>query len=168
MEYSVLIFVHLLSAIVWGGMAVMAFFFVIPAAQAAGPAGGAVMAGLAQRKYPIFINVVAFINVLSGLRLYSLRFSPEWVATPQGIVLSLGGLLGISALAMGTLRMRPATVKLGALGAAVRASGGPPSAEQAARMAALNAVIAKYAKILGWHLVAAMVLMSLNRLAAQL
>ena len=27
------------------------------------------MAGLAQRKYPIFINVVAFINVLSGLLL---------------------------------------------------------------------------------------------------
>jgi uncharacterized membrane protein len=168
MEYTVLVFVHVLGAILWGGMGLMAYFFLIPSVQEAGPAGGAVMAGLMKRKMSLVMNIAAYATVISGLRLYQLRFSMDWLTTAQGLGLTLGGLLGLGALAIGQMAMRPTAEKLGDLGAQIKAAGTPPSPEQAAQMAALGAKMGKLAKVMGFHMLGAVVLMTLNRLLAQL
>ena len=46
MEYLILIFLHVLFGIFWAGGAIVAGFFIFPSVLDAGPAGGAVMAGV--------------------------------------------------------------------------------------------------------------------------
>ena len=53
MEYLILIFVHVLFGIFWAGGAIVAGFFILPAVVDAGPAGGAVMAGVVRRRLPV-------------------------------------------------------------------------------------------------------------------
>ncbi len=166
MEYTILVFLHVLGAILWGGMGIASYFFLIPAIQEAGPAGGAVMGGLMKRGYSLVITVASWVTVISGLRLYMLRFTPEWLQTAQGLGLTLGGLLGLGALGIGSFGMKPTAEKLGALGAQIKAAGGPPSAEQAAEMAALSAKLGRLAKLMGIHVGGAVLLMTLNRILA--
>jgi hypothetical protein len=52
---------------------------------------------------------------------------------------SLGGLCAVAALAIGGIMTARSAEKLGTMGAAIAASGGPPTAEQAATIAMLRA-----------------------------
>ena len=158
MEYSALILVHVLSAFVWGGGVVVAGFFFIPSILEAGPGGGAVMGGVMKRKYSVYMTIAGVLAILSGLRLYSLRFSAAWIVTPEGIVLTLGGLLGLSAFAIGMFRQKPLAEKMGLLAKEGRG----------AEIPAVAAQLAKYAKIAAWHLIAVIILMAGHSLASQL
>jgi uncharacterized membrane protein len=168
MEYQSLLLVHVFFGIIWGGGAIAAGFFVLPAVLEAGPAGGAVMAGVAKRRFPVLMTVSGFLVVLTGLRLYMLRFDAAWLTSPEGIVLSLGGILGIGALAIGFTVQKPTVEKLGALAAKVAAAGAPPTPEQAAEMNALRGRAARIGKVIGWHLIGAALLMASHTLAAGL
>src|SRR5262245_35345132 len=138
MEVPILRLIHILSGIVWAGGAIAVGWFVIPSVADAGPAGGAVMRGIAARRFPQIITVAGFLTVLAGLRLYWLKYTAAWLGTPEGVMLSIGMLLGISALSIGVFVQRPTAGRLAALAATVGASGGPPNAEQAAEMQALS------------------------------
>src|SRR5258708_2869197 len=100
MEYPVLVLVHVALAIFWGGGILIAGFFLVPSILDAGPAGGAVMAGMVKRRFPQIMVIAGALTLLSGGRLYWLHFSPEWLKTGEGMALSLGGLLAISAFAI--------------------------------------------------------------------
>ena len=171
MEYGVLIFVHVAAASLW---AVVAFFFgayLVPSISDAGPAGGAVMGGLMKRKMPVFMTATAVLGVLSGLRLYILRFGAPgaglaWVGTPEGIVLTLGSLAGIHAFIKGLLVSKPLAEKIGALGAQMAQAQGKPTPELVAEMQATQAKMAKMARSSGFELLAAFLLMASHRLAA--
>lgn len=165
MELAFLRLLHLCFGFLWAGGAVIMGLWVIPAVVAAGPAGGAVMQGVVvDRKLPQVLTVSGLITVLCGLRLYMLKFSMGWLTTPEGIALSLGGLLGIAAFFIGVMVQRPRAAQVAALGAEIAASGGPPSAEQQAKMAELQGKLVRTGKVLAWHLVASVVLMSAMRL----
>jgi uncharacterized membrane protein len=168
MEYLVLVLIHILFGIIWAGGAIAAGLFILPAALGAGPAGGAVLAGVAQRKFPLVMTVSAILVVLSGLRLYMIRFASGWITSPEGIVLSLGALLGLAAFAMGLFVQKPAVERLGALSAQIAASGAPPTPEQAAQLQALRTRVGSIARVLAWHLLAAATLMASHRLFAAL
>jgi hypothetical protein len=112
--------------------------------------------------------VAASIVVLTGVRLYMVRFSSTWVTTPEGLVLTLGALLGLAAFVMGVFIQKPAVEKMSALGARIAASGAPPTPELAAEMQRLRARVRKIASLTAWHLLGAAVLMSVHRLAAAL
>ena len=101
MEYLSLVLLHVFFGAIWAGGAIATGFFIVPAVLDAGPAGGPVMAGVAKRKFPTVMSVAAVLTVLAGIRLYSIRYAPGWVASKEGIVLSLGALLGIGAFVMG-------------------------------------------------------------------
>ena len=49
MEFPVLILIHVVFGIFWAGGAIVLGLFVVPAVLDAGPAGGAVMAGVVKR-----------------------------------------------------------------------------------------------------------------------
>lgn len=168
MEFASLLLLHIFFAILWAGGAVAAGFFIIPSVLEAGPGGGAVMAGVLKRRFPIVMTVSGLLVVLTGLRLYTMRFSTAFLGTPEGIVLSLGGLLGLGAFFIGVFVQKPTAERLGALGAELAAAGSPPSPAQAAELAALRTRLGKVAKLTGWHLIASALLMASHRLAAML
>jgi uncharacterized membrane protein len=168
MEYASLLLLHVFFGILWAGGAIAAGFFIIPAVLEAGPAGGAVMAGVMKRKFAVLMTASGFVVVLSGLRLYSLLVSGAWIVTPQGIVLSLGGLAGLGGLAIGFFVQKPTAERLSALAGQLAAAGTPPTPEQTAEMEGLRQRLGKVARVTAWHLLVAAVLMAGHRLAAML
>jgi hypothetical protein len=167
-EYLSLVALHVALGIFWAGSAISIGLFVIPSVLDAGPAGGAVMAGVLKRRLPVILSITAALVVLTGLRLYMLRFTTAWLTTPEGMVLTIGGILGLGAFAIGVFVQKPTAERLGALGAAVAASGRPPTAEQAAELQALRERLRRIAAVTAWHLIGAAILMSSHRLVGRL
>lgn len=165
MEYLSLIFLHVAFGIVWAGGAIAISLFIIPAVVEAGPAGGAVMAGVVKRRLPTFLTFAAAIVVLTGLRLYMIRFTTAWLVTSEGLVITIGAVLGLGAFALGVFVQRPLTMKIGQMAGAIAASGAPPTPEQAAELTALRQRLVRVARLTAWHLIGAVVLMSVHRLA---
>jgi hypothetical protein len=124
------------------------------------------MGGIMKRKFAIVMTTSGALVALTGLRMYMVRFSSEWLGTPEGIVLTLGGLLGLGALVIGVGIQKPTAERMTALGAQIAASGAPPTAEQATEMAALRARLLKIARVNAFHLLAATLLMASHRLFA--
>src|SRR5690348_16274263 len=114
MEYMFVVALHVAFGILWAGGAIAVGLFIVPAVIEAGPAGGAVMAGVLKRKFPIVMSASAILVVLTGIRLYMVRFTGAWIGTAEGIALSLGAVLGIGALFIGITIQKPVTERLGA------------------------------------------------------
>jgi len=168
MEFPFLILLHVVSGILWAGGATVLGLFVLPAVIEAGPAGGAVMAGVVKRRMPIVLTMAAGLVVLTGLRLYMLRFSGAWLSSPEGVVLSFGALLGLGAFILGVFVQKPTAEKLAQLAAEIAKSGGPPNASQAGQLRALQAKLQRVARLTAWHLIGASLLMASHRLASML
>jgi uncharacterized membrane protein len=166
MEYASLMLVHVFFGILWAGGAIAIGLFVVPSVLEAGPGGGAVMGGVLRRRFPTVMTVSSVLVVLSGLRLYMMRFGGAWLLTPNGIALSLGALAGLGAFVIGVFVQRPTAERLGALGAQIAAAGAPPTPEQASELEALRTRLRKVARLTAWHLIAASLLMSGHMLAA--
>lgn len=128
--------VHILGGIFWVGAALFSAFFLFPTIREAGPQGGRVMQLLMQRKLPVYMNIISGLTMLSGFVLYwrMISMSSAWAGSRPGMVFGLGGALTVLAAIVGGGVNARAGKKLGALGAEIQASGGPPSAEQAATM----------------------------------
>jgi hypothetical protein len=168
MEYFLLIFLHVLGGILWAGGAFVMGVFFVPAVMEAGPGAGPVMAGLIRRRFPTVMMTFGLIVVLTGLRLYMLRFSSAWLVSAEGIVLTLGALLAIAGLAMGIAIQRPAAQRLGVLAAGLAKSGQAPTPEQMAEMQALRSKAVRTGRLIAWHLMAAAALMAFHRFAVVL
>lgn len=118
-ELLVLRLVHVLSGLVWVGAMVFMSAFLMPALQHAGPAAGAVMAGLQQRRLMTFMPVVASLTLLSGFRLYWIMsdgFSAAYARSPTGLTFGVAGLLALAAFVLGLAVIRPAMARAGMLG----------------------------------------------------
>lgn len=155
--------VHILSGMFWIGGALLVSWFLLPAVQAAGPAGGSVMQKFAgDRRAPTWLAWAAVLTVLAGLLLFwevSGQGSSTWVSSPQGITISIGATLGIIAAVLGVAIGGPTTRKVVSLGGSIAATGQPPTPEQAAQIGALqkrSAVTIRWVSILGAVAVACM------------
>jgi len=169
MEVAGLRLLHLALGMFWAGGTVLLGFWVVPSVVAAGPAGGAVMRGMVvDRKLPQVMTVSGILTILTGLRLYQLRFSTAWLTTTEGIVLTLAGLIAIGGLAIGLFAQRPTAARLSALGETIARAGGPPTPEQVQEMGRLQAKLLRTGKLLGAHVGTAALLMAALRLAQAL
>lgn len=166
MEYLSLVFLHLFAGLIWAGGAITVGFFVLPSVLQAGPSGGAVMAGIVKRRFSHWMIGCAIVTILTGIRLYMLRFSTAWLSTGEGMAISLGALLALAAFFMGVSVQKPTADKMAALAARIGAAGSPPSPEQIAELRALGTRLAKIARVAAWHLLAAVALMASHRLLA--
>jgi uncharacterized membrane protein len=158
--------IHIIIGAFWVGTAVTVALFIVPAVRGAGPAGGAVMGQLQQRKFSVVIMAAAFLTILSGLGLYwndSAGFTSAWLGSGPGRTFGLGAVLAIVTLILGMSVNAPAAAKLGKIGAAVKAAGGPPSAEQAAEMQRLQARLGMAAVVAATLLVLATAAMAVAR-----
>jgi hypothetical protein len=111
---------HVLLGGIWLGAAVLLSFFIVPAIQDAGPDGGKVMMGIAQRGMVTFIASVSGTTVLTGLWLYwhfTDGFDPGIAGSIGGRLFGLGGLLGLAAAIIGGSVVSRNIKKVMALGA---------------------------------------------------
>jgi uncharacterized membrane protein len=159
--------IHILGASFWVGGAVLNAVFLIPSVMAVGPAGGQVMREMAQvRRLPVFMNTVMGVTLLSGLWLYwldSSGFRPAWIASGPGIAFTFGALCAFATWAIGLIFIVPAVKRVGQLGAAIAAGGGPPRPEQVAEMQALQRRMLRGSRIGATLVVTATIAMAMAR-----
>jgi hypothetical protein len=86
-----------------------------------------------RRKVPIYFVTVSTLTVLAGVILYWRDFGGI-DTSPTGLALGLGGLAALIAWLGGNLLIPKTLGQLTAIAAEIRAAGGPPSGELAARM----------------------------------
>ena len=134
--------VHVLAGAFWVGGMLLLTGFVLPAIRASGPAGGQVMRTMVQvRRLPVYLNIAVGLAVLSGLTLFwwtSGGFSHDWLSSGSGRTSSGGGARGIVAAIIGGVVSGPTAARIGRLGAAIQASGAPPTPEQSVELQRLQ------------------------------
>ncbi|MGH2456416.1 MAG: hypothetical protein ACRDHD_09200 [Candidatus Limnocylindria bacterium] len=138
----VLRILHIGSGVFWVGAAAVFFWFIEPSIKAAGPGGQAVMREITiKRRFPVIITAAATLTVLAGFLLYlraSDGFRADWIQTGTGLGITVGALAAIGAWLAGFFLIKPRVDRLGAIGAAVQAGGGPPTDAQIAEIQSLE------------------------------
>jgi uncharacterized membrane protein len=138
---------HVVIGVFWVGAVLFIGFFLTASVRAAGPAGGAVMQQLmVVRAVPRWLMASAILTILSGLGLYwhnSGGFQSAWLGSGPGRVFGLGGVLGLAAAIVGMSVNAPAARRLGELGAKLQSAGRPPTSEEQATMAGLEARLSR-------------------------
>jgi hypothetical protein len=159
--------IHFVLGVFWGGAAFVTASFLLPSAKAAGPGAGPMMRELiGVRRLPIVIMVAAILTVLSGLGMYWLDNSISngaFAKSRQGMTLGIGAVIAIVALVIGMVFIAPSGNKLTQLTAAITAAGGPPSAEQAKQLAALQARMMLGSRVVAGMLAVTIITMAIAR-----
>ena len=130
--------VHVGSAMVWFGGAIVGAFFLAPTAAALGEAGQPFMDHLMRRRrLGVLFPIVAALTVLAGAALYwrdSDGLQSTWVTSPTGLAFAIGGIAAIVSFALGFILVAPSVALQTAVGNELAASGGEPDAGQRARL----------------------------------
>lgn len=127
---------HIGLGVFWAGTVFFVVLFMEPSVRGAGPAGGAVMAGLVRRRFLDVLPAVGLLTILTGLALYVVWWGGPAAATPAGMTLGTGGLAAILALLVGWFVMRPAQLAAGRVGAELQTM--PEGPERLAAAAELD------------------------------
>jgi hypothetical protein len=144
---------HILGGALWFGSAFLFAGFLGPAAGELGPAAGPVMSNVVKkRRIAKVIAALAITTVIAGWALWlknALAYPSigDWLTSPFGLVLTVGGVLATIAGYYGITGIGNNVERLVELGDEVASSGGPPTPEQGARLAHLGAEIEKHSKI---------------------
>ena len=130
--------VHVGSAMVWFGGAIVGAFFLAPTAAALGKAGQPFMDHLMRRRgLGVLFPIVAALTVLAGAALYwrdSDGLQSTWVTSPTGLAFTIGGIAAIVSFALGFILVAPSVALQTAVGNELAANGGEPNADQRARL----------------------------------
>lgn len=130
--------IHVGSAMIWFGGAVVSSFFLQPTVAALGPSGQPFMEHLMnRRKLGIFFPIVAGLTILSGAVLFwrdSGGLQLEWITSPTGLAFTVGGLAAIAAFVGGGVLIGPGIAEQTAVKTELAKGDGVPTAEQSARL----------------------------------
>jgi hypothetical protein len=133
---------HVGSAMVWFGGAIVGSFFLGPTAEALGRSGQPFMDHLMnQRRMGIFFPIVAAVTVLSGAALYwrnSAGLQSDWISTPPGLAFTIGGLAAIVAFIGGFVLIGPSVAEQTAVQNELAAGDGVPTEAQRKRLERAN------------------------------
>jgi hypothetical protein len=144
---------HVLGGALWFGMAFLFTGFLGPAAGELGPKAGPVMSNLVKkRKIATVIAVLAITTVIAGWTLWlknalSYPSIGDWLTSPFGLVLTIGGVVATFAAQYGIRGIGNNVERLVEVGDEVAGSGGLPTPEQGARLAQLGAEIEKHSRV---------------------
>ena len=128
MPYEILALraIHVLCGVFWVGGGLYATLFTVPAITMAGPAAAPIFAELQRRKLFTVVPLAALATMLSGLRLLwivSGGYQWSYFQTLHGATYGLAGLASIVGFLLALLVSRPASLRLGALMAAMATMG---------------------------------------------
>lgn len=130
--------VHVGSAMIWFGGAIIGGFFLSPTAAALGDSAQPFMDHLMRRRrMGILFPVVAALTILAGSLLYwrdsdGLQWS--WITSPTGLAYTLGGAAAVVSFVLGFVLVAPSIGLQTTVRNELAASGGPPNADQLARL----------------------------------
>jgi uncharacterized membrane protein len=146
-------FLHIVAGVLWVGSAFLFVGFIGPSASEVGPSAGPLLtAAVKKRKVAKVIEGLGWTTVAAGWVLWlkdmSIRDSlGDWVGSSFGLVLTIGGVLATISAFVGAIGVGRNVERLVDTGNEVAESGGPPSAEQQARMDHLSSALERYGKI---------------------
>ena len=153
---------HLFGAFMWAGSAIFMDRFLLPAVGASGPAGAkATRALMKQTPFMMALPVSIAVTLIAGLLMYARHAmsNPTFLGSWTGRIYGLGAVLAILAGVLGGhVNMKRVRAIL-AIGDAVEAAGGPPTAEQAAQLGALSKQMAVTLRHIVYLLVGALAAM---------
>lgn len=135
--------VHIVTGVIWVGSLFVVVVFVQPSAAALGTVGAPFMSELRRRRFVDVVFIDALFTVVAGSFLYWRDWHAypsfgDWIGSNFGASLTVGALLAISGLVVAAVLTRPTIGRLVSLGQQVAESGGTPTPETAARIAALQ------------------------------
>ena len=138
----VLRLVHIISGVFWVGSVMFTSLLLAPTLRALGPGAAPVMNQLVKvRKLPVVMMVSAILTVVAGIWLLLIDMNVSdgaFMRTGAGKTFGAGAVFAILAFVLGMVVNAPTAKRLGAIGTAVAARGGPPTAEEQAEMQRLN------------------------------
>ncbi|MFI5370208.1 MAG: hypothetical protein ACHQ52_01530 [Candidatus Eisenbacteria bacterium] len=128
--------IHILGAMFWLGGSITTAAFILPTARRTGPDGAPFMKSLmTESGFPLVFALAGWMTVLAGAILFvfvSGRFDHGWLASRQGIALSIGALFGIAAAIHGVVVLNVTARRLAAFTRAMETTGVPLRPEQVA------------------------------------
>lgn len=158
---------HIGCGIGWAGGTIYLAFFVEPAVRSSGPEGAKFMQQLMRtNRFPIVIMLMAIITVLAGSLLIwkmSAGLQTAWIMSENGMVLTVGALLAISAFLIGFFVSRPASFRMEKIAKAIAISGGVPTPAQKEELIILRNKLGVAGRIIALLLIIAIVGMSIFR-----
>lgn len=157
---------HIVLGAVWVGMFVFMTFFLGPALQESGPAGGPVMAAIQKRGIMVVLPVVALLTLISGFWMFMKVSGGDgaFMRSRAGMALGTGGVLALVAFIVGITITRPAMMRTGVLMKSLGPS--TPDGERNATMAEvgrLRARVASVGRVIAVLLLATLLLMAVAR-----
>ncbi len=156
---------HVLLGAFWAGSILFSALILDPAVREAGPEGGKVMGVIQRRGWMSTILTIAALTVVSGLYLLwvmSGRFSPGFMGSRPGILLSVGMLAAVLALGIGLTLTRPTAARMGEISGRMASAGGSPSPDDLAELARLRDRMTTLLRAVSVLLVIAVVTMALG------
>ena len=143
---------HIVAGALWYGGAFLFAGFVGPAAAETAPGSGPTMSvAIKKRRVTKVLAGLAITTVIAGWAIWLKYAIPmgvmDWITSSYGLVLTVGGIAATAAAYFGITGIGNNAERLVDIGDEVRASGAPPTAEQAARMAHLGAEMQKHGRI---------------------
>jgi uncharacterized membrane protein len=163
----ILRFIHIVGGVFWVGAVFLMVGFIFPTVRETGPQGGRFMQDLMQRRrLSVYMNTAAGLTMLSGFIMMGRIVSATngaWMETRTGMTFAIGGLATIIAAIIGGAIVGRGGQRLAKLGATIQASGGPPSAEQAAEMSRLQARMGNTMRVVAVLLLVAVTSMATAR-----
>jgi uncharacterized membrane protein len=126
--------IHIFAGILWVGGAFYFFIFIEPTSTELGPDSEKFMTRIiVGRRMPLFFLALSGLTVLAGLILYwidSSGLQASWISQPRGLGLTVGAVAALIAFIGGNALIKPNVDKLAAIGAEIKAGGGPPTEAQ--------------------------------------
>jgi hypothetical protein len=130
--------VHIGSAMIWFGGAIIGGFFLQPTAAALGREGQPFMEHLMRRRrMGVFFPIVAGLTILSGVALLwrdSNGFQASWITSPTGLAFTIGGLAAIAAFIGGAVLVGPSVAEQTAVQTELAQGDGVPTEAQRQRL----------------------------------
>lgn len=158
--------IHVLGGTFWAGALLFMSFFLLPALGEAGPAAGAVTAGLEKRNIFTWLPAVAILTILSGLRLLMLAsggIGSDFFTRTQGQAYLVAAAASIVALVIGLTVSRPSALAAGRIVAQLPTAAPEARAGLAEQAAALRLRSAKAVRVIACLVLLAALLMSVIR-----
>ena len=165
-ELLMLRVIHLLGGTFWAGTLLFMSYFLLPSFGEAGPAAGAVAAGLEKRKIFTWLPVVALLTILTGLRLLMIAsggFGGAFFGTTQGQAYLVAAVASVVALVIGLTVSRPSALAAGRIVAQLQNAAPDARAGLAEQAAVLRLKSAKAVRVVALLVLLSALLMSVAR-----
>jgi len=155
--------VHIFTAIIWGGSALIMEFFIGRSVIATGESGQAFVQHLMTKlRMHNFMTVMAISTVLAGVLLYwhdSNGFTSGWMKSSTGIGFTIGAVFGLIAFVFGAI-FGSSNAKLAQVGGQIQ---GKPTNEQLSQIQSIQKRIKTVAPIHVYSMILAMIFMATAR-----